>query len=219
MTDKEKIVDKIRKLLALSESSNEHEAMLAMENANKLLMKYNLEMSDISEIDLNEMVEDNILSGKRIMNYKSTLLNSIMRLNNCEMIIHNKIGKEKTIKALGRKHNIQVSISMYEWLTVTMDKLAKKERGVNLNSFKIGFAHSISQKVNEIIKERDKQKNEFDKNCTALVVQEKALVKQFMRSQYPNVKTVSNNTSIRDQASYMAGRSAGQSISLNGQIR
>lgn len=219
MTDKEKIVDKIRKLLALSESSNEHEAMLAMENANKLLMKYNLEMSDISEIDLNEIVENDILSGKKIMSYKTSLLTAVMRLNNCEIILHNRIRGEKTVKALGKNHNIQVSISMYEWLTVTMDKLSKKERGLNLNSFKVGFAHAISNKVNEIIKERNKQQNDFDKACTALVIQEKALVIQFMKKQYPNLRTVPTTSSIRDQASYMAGRTAGQAISLNGQIR
>jgi len=218
MTDKEKIVDKIRKLLALSESSNEHEALLAMENANKLLMKHNLEMSDVSEVDLNEMIEDDIISGKRIMTYKTNLLNSVMKLNNCEIIVHNRVRGEKIVKALGKKHNIQVSVSMYEYLIATMEKIAKKERVSNLNSFRIGFAYSINQKVNEIIRERNKKQNEFDEACTALVVVEKALVKKFMREKYPNIRTTSTKSSISDQASYMSGRSAGASVSLNAQV-
>lgn len=219
MTEKEKIVEKIRKLLALSESNNEHEAMLAMENANKLLMKYNLEMSDINQIDLNEMVEDSIISGKRLMAYKTSLLSSVMKLNNCEVIIHNRVRGEKIVKALGKKHSIQVSVSMYEYLTITMEKLSKKEKGINSNSFRLGFAHAISQKVNEIIKERNKKQNEFDVACTALVIQEKALVKKFMKEKYPNIRTTTTKSSFADQASYMAGRTAGQSVSLNTQVR
>jgi len=216
--DKEKIVDKIRKLLALSESSNEHEALLAMENANKFLMKYNLTMSDISEVDINGMIEDDVISGRKIMSYKTNLLNAIMKLNNCEVVIHNRVRGEKTVRALGKKHNIQVSVSMYEYLISTMEKLSKKERGINLNSFRLGFAQAIGQKVNEIINERKKGQNEFDRACTALVVQEKALVEKFMKEKYPNLTRTRSTSSIRDHESFMAGRVAGQSVSLNGQI-
>jgi hypothetical protein len=218
MTDKEKIVDKIRKLLALSESSNEHEAMLAMENANKLLMKHNLEMSDVNEVDINEMIEDDIMSGGRLMSYKTSLISSIMRLNNCEIVVHNRTRGQKIVKALGKKHNIQVSISMYEYLVSTMEKIIKKEKCGNANSFRIGFAHSINQKVNEIIKERNKKQNEFDEACTALVVVEKELVKKFMKEKYPNIRTTITKSSIVDHASYSAGRTAGQAVSLNSQI-
>jgi hypothetical protein len=221
MTDKEKIVDKIRKLLALSESPNEHEAMLAMENANKLLMKYNLEMSDVSEsVDLNNIIENNILSGMKLASFKTNLLSAVMRLNNCEIIIHNRIRGEKTIKALGKRHNIEVSVSMYEYLNSTLDRLSsKRDKRLNSLSFKLGFAHSISQKVDEILRERNKKQNEFDTQCTALVIQEKALVRNFIKQQYPNLRTISTSASVSDRQGYMAGKMAGDSVSLNGQIK
>jgi hypothetical protein len=42
-----KITDKIEKLLRLSESSNEHEAEVAMKKAMSLLAEYNLTREDI----------------------------------------------------------------------------------------------------------------------------------------------------------------------------
>lgn len=42
-----KIIDKIRKLLALSESSNEHEAKLAMLKAQELLAKHKMTLKDV----------------------------------------------------------------------------------------------------------------------------------------------------------------------------
>ena len=45
----EKVVDKIKKLLALATSSNENEAQLAAERANELLVKYNLSMQEVRQ--------------------------------------------------------------------------------------------------------------------------------------------------------------------------
>ncbi len=47
MTDREKIIDKIKKCLALSASSNEHEAEVALRQARKLM-----EMHGISDLDM-----------------------------------------------------------------------------------------------------------------------------------------------------------------------
>lgn len=43
-----KIIDRIKKLLALAESDNESEAKLAMERANELLLRYNLSSSQVA---------------------------------------------------------------------------------------------------------------------------------------------------------------------------
>lgn len=51
MTVGTKIVDKIRKLLALSESPNQHEAELAAAKVSELLEKHQLSMTDIDVLD------------------------------------------------------------------------------------------------------------------------------------------------------------------------
>lgn len=43
----EKIIERVRKLLALATSSNEHEAALAAAHAQRLLAEHNLAMADI----------------------------------------------------------------------------------------------------------------------------------------------------------------------------
>ena len=49
MDTKKRIIDKVRKLLNLSESGNEHEAAAAAAKAQALLAEYNLQMSDIPQ--------------------------------------------------------------------------------------------------------------------------------------------------------------------------
>ncbi len=49
--DHERIIEKVRKLLALSQSDNEHEAATAAAKAQELLAEYNLSLSDIPADD------------------------------------------------------------------------------------------------------------------------------------------------------------------------
>lgn len=49
MDTKKRIIDRVRKLLNLSESGNEHEAAAAAAKAQALLAEYNLQMADIPE--------------------------------------------------------------------------------------------------------------------------------------------------------------------------
>src|SRR5579884_2145941 len=44
----ETIIEKIQKLLALSTSSNEHEAALALAKAQNMLLQYNLSLEEVS---------------------------------------------------------------------------------------------------------------------------------------------------------------------------
>jgi hypothetical protein len=213
---KEKIADKIKKLLALSKSDNEHEASLALANANKLLMKHNLEMKDLEEIDLTCIVEEEVMSAGRIMNYKSMMLNAVMGFNNCEILIHSITHGNKIIKAIGKKQNIDVSLSMYEYLMNTMERKMKVEKPRNKTSFRLGFSHSIAIKIKEIMQERNNSNN--DVACTALVIQEKKMAKDFMHNKYKNLRTQRAKTSYRDRESFDSGVQAGNSTSLNSQI-
>lgn len=220
--EKDKIIDKVKKLLALSKSSNEHEAGLALENANKLLMKHNLEMADIDEVSLSDIIEENdLILGKRIMSWKIDLLNAVMRLNGCQILMHRVRNGNKRISAIGKKHNIEVSIFMYDYLIKTMDRTLKekqKDDVIDPFSYRMGFCSAISRKVNEILQERERNKNDFNDACTALVVLDKALVNQFMNEKYKNIKEEKSKTSYKDRMSFMQGHIAGENTGLNSQV-
>ena len=55
------LVEKVRKLLALSESSNEHEAALAAENAQDLMLCHGIEMAQIANPQGCEQVKSDVV--------------------------------------------------------------------------------------------------------------------------------------------------------------
>lgn len=52
-----KVVDKIQKLLALSESSNEHEAKASMLKAQELLARHKLSLKEVQEYKISDIKE------------------------------------------------------------------------------------------------------------------------------------------------------------------
>lgn len=85
MEDKSKILDKIKKCMALSSSSNEHEAAAALRQARKLM-----EANGISDLDVkaHEVSEQKARSGasQQPANWESCLSGKIARTFGCRVI-------------------------------------------------------------------------------------------------------------------------------------
>ena len=84
----EDIGRKIQKLMSLGSSPNEHEAARALEMANALLLKYNLEMDEIE---------------KQGFQWKILLANDIAQHNFCRLIVGHR---NRRLYFVGRKTNV-----------------------------------------------------------------------------------------------------------------
>jgi hypothetical protein len=74
----EKIKDKVRKLLALSTSPNESEAVLALEKAQSLMREYHLAESECL------YVRQGVKATKRLSRWRSVLAGGVAPLYYCE---------------------------------------------------------------------------------------------------------------------------------------
>ena len=85
MNEREKIIDKIKKCLALSSSSNEHEAAAALRQAEKLMEQHGVSDLDMQAAEANEK---RARSGamKRPANWETVLAAKIADAFGCQMI-------------------------------------------------------------------------------------------------------------------------------------
>jgi hypothetical protein len=84
--DKSKIVARIKKLLKLSQSSNENEALRAALKAQELLVFHNISLSDIDNED-NNVIEHKVETFGNIPMWKKALLFAIASSNFCVPIV------------------------------------------------------------------------------------------------------------------------------------
>jgi len=229
----DKIIDKIRKLLALGQSPNENEAKLAIANAQKLLMKHNLIMSDIENIqsETDSFVLD---SGSRVANWKCDLAYAIAEHNYCRILIQRWRGtKQRPGKfqfvLIGKAHNVVIITEMYKYLVEAIDKMAVKSKikgATGKNSYRLGVVEGIKERLLQIKIEAERNgifDEENGKMVTSLVVQnlyekESKLNDQFINNKFGKVKSVSQKQNI-DPFAFSKGISEANNIGLNQQIQ
>ncbi len=124
------IIDRITKLLSLASSPNEHEASAAMAKAQEILTEHNLRLEDIETSHKSPDIpieQTEILSGNRKVYWRGFIANAmpstagaaIANANFCKAWW---MGGRMVIA--GRSHNVAISLSLYDYLTKTVERLA-----------------------------------------------------------------------------------------------
>jgi len=221
MTDMDKVLDKIRKLLALSSSPNEAEAASALTKAHEMLKKHNLSM-----VDLKDKTEDGIISfdfGDTGHNWRMLVINAIAQVNYCRVVRKIISGQanlkrrsyETHILVFGKEHNVEAVKVMADYILGAIEKGAKGHYGEGKSivaSYKVGFSDAICNRLYTMHKEE-----QADPECKALVVTADNELNQFMKKM--NLVKIKCSHRISSPNGYLAGQVDGRNLSLHNQIK
>jgi len=202
-----KILEKIKKLLSLATSPNEHEAQSASKKAQALLLKHNLTMSELDYEESNYSKEV-FVEGRASVEDK--FINSI--LSKYFFVTLVKSRKLGGVYILGEKTNVEIARYTRAYLKQTFNSLFKAyraESGCALNhrqSYFYGLHNGLAEKLEE-------QKKSFEGEH-GLVVVDKGLAK-FTHSEFGNLHKQSQKFSNRSEEAGQAGREAGRKITIN----
>lgn len=97
--DKKRIMDKIVRCLALSKSSNEHEAATALRQAHAMMEKHGISKDDIELSDI-KFKASNIRSAQRPPVYQIALANMIAKLFGCKNYMGNGSGEFSSARVM-----------------------------------------------------------------------------------------------------------------------
>lgn len=205
----EKVLDKVRKLLALSTSPNEAEAASAYEKAHAMLKAYNLSVADITEKP--DVIDKIVLENNKEEHWKRMLLNAIAKANYCALIIL-KDGAKFRYKVFGREANIATTMTMFDYLQRTVRRISVEASKKFEGHFSmIDFRKSMVQRLRDRIEAEMMQES----SCTALVLVNTEAREALVKAHPDRVNTHSH---IRPSASAMLGRMMADSIGLHRQV-
>jgi len=144
-----KIKDRIRKLLALSQSPYEAEAASALAKAQALLCREGLALSDLG-VDASGVVELRVAAGPTISPWEKKLLKCILSATYTEAL-RAYGGKEEELIIVGREANVVTAKILYEYLHATVERKADTFRDSidDLESFRIGIVDSIRKRLRD----------------------------------------------------------------------
>lgn len=220
--DNTPIIEKIRKLLALANSANEHEAALAAGHAQRLLSEHNLAMADI-EAEQNQNKADKVetVSSKNLPKWLRHLSAGVSSAFDCQAIHHPASAK---MTFIGVGADVQVAAYTFTYLQRTVKELcgsymkkldippaiAIRHRELMRQSYYLGAVSTITARLRE-------QKIQTPITPGALVPVKEGLIRQAM-SEIGNLRTMHSRRSYINSEAYLSGQSDGRHVGIRNGI-
>jgi hypothetical protein len=221
------ILDKVRKLLSLAQSSNEHEASLAMQKVNEFIRKYNIKR--IEEHKKSKYIYKVLTHNKkRIENYQRHICSILMDYFFVEIVFTYTYDARncetyRAFEILGTHENVLMAEYVYFFLLNQLKFLwivyqkqtrypASKKR-----SYWLGVLEGFREKLDRIEKRRQPgaRMNATRKTTSALVCAADKKLSRFMQSRFPRLRNIKHNRSRVDAEVYDAGIDAGKRLNLH----
>lgn len=229
------VIEKIKKLLALSKSSNENEARLAAQKASELMEKHQIAAADVlvEEAKTQSIVRESYeVEGLRMKYvWVETLGNAVARLFDGTVLVTGQLHGTRFI-FVGYPKDIEAMKMLFKhlydsWCSIVEQDL-KEAKANHYGSwapkdtmkFKLGhgqgYAARISQRCDELVKARKAAVSASSGSGTALiVVKDRALEEWKVENKIRTVKRTQSSGSLSGAA---YGVRAGNNAALGGAI-
>jgi hypothetical protein len=218
--EENRLLKRVEKLLALATSTNEHEALLAMQKVQELYAKYNLER--IENKKSSQYLSEIIFTKKKRLERYQYVICSILNEHFFVEVIHaslydaKKTTEFKVIELLGTRENVQMADYVYHFLMNQTEILwngYRRERPKNpraRRSFCLGVVSGFRDKLDR----HQKQVMKTDTSMAIVLKQDKEL-EGFVRTRYPRLIKIHHGARIHEAIHYNAGKSRGASLVLH----
>jgi hypothetical protein len=218
----DKIIDKVSKLFALSESSNEHEAESALLKAQEYLAKYNLTMKDIRmNQEMNENINNPINDFSTGITYKKAqwkgTLGSVLA-ENFKCYCYNRMRGTNHLYFMGRKQDVFICNLALEYAINAIMKEVKRIKAIYVkigrstagieNDYARGFISGLRQKFEE------QKKN--NQEWALILVKDDELVASYGKKNCKTKKTTQRRVEHSD--AYGRGIEAGKRFGIADRI-
>jgi hypothetical protein len=154
------VIDKVKKLLALSKSTNPHEAATAAARAAELMFEHKLEAADLElsgegKRPVEAVTEATLHQGKWREFWKGNLANAVAQAMGCRVYW---LGSH--LQIIGRKSDTETVRYLYGFLVLEIERMAAetwRERSAQVrehgtkwkNAFRWGAVHAIAVRLRE----------------------------------------------------------------------
>lgn len=219
------IKEKVKKLLALSQSSNEHESALAFEKARKLMEKHSFIFAEES---LEEVVHEVIETKRKRLSLEQSqsmaLISKYFKLTVISSWQYDPLSQQsfKAFEIVGRRKDVAVAVHCYfflqQQLASAWKKLSAAQKGKKQsekNGFMYGMLTGFEEKLAQQFVDETKGEGGFDheKSWQLTVVNDKDVV-EYCRKRFPHLRKARSRTLRLEHDSYSNGFNQGKKLNL-----
>lgn len=181
---------KIRKLLALAKSPNEHEAAVALQKAKQLLEAHDLTVEDVMRLSLKDFTEQEVYASQRVPKWISCLAGAIASIFDVVAVYQGKLN-QRAIVFTGLEVDVEISVHCFHFLRRAIEEGARKQRAYYKesygyvptgfkNSYAFGFIRAVEGKLSALSRKVQRASREAEvKGDPRFPVVKKRLIEQY----------------------------------------
>jgi hypothetical protein len=151
--DRDKLLDRIRRLLRLSESDNVHEAASAAARAQELMARYRIEAAALDtggSEDIRDHRDEPLDASKRLRPWKTHLADAVARANGCRIYLHSR-GAMRAVVLVGRAEDADLVRVLFPLLVKRVEAMTRKHGAGRdrafCNAFRLGMVMTIAERL------------------------------------------------------------------------
>lgn len=227
------IIEKIKKLFALGQSTNPNESALAISKATQLMLQHGIEQHDLANLKVDDICEIDFSLMLKSNDHATHLAFFIGKCFNVKPVTMNgwtQEGKrEKKIRFFGTAEDLGVatyifsyvmnlaeinSKGYFESIRYTKAKWTPSESLKKKSDYKFGFVDAICVKLREIQAENE-AKNKYQQEISnAIMVVKDGLINQYIKNNLGKLSDGKQKTLNTDQDAYGKGYIKGEATGL-----
>lgn len=199
------LIEKVKKLMSLATSSNEHEASLAATRVRELYLKYNLEHADLSE--KSEVSHLIISTGKkRLSLIEKKIISMLVEFYFVQVIVVHEFSPKtathyQALEVIGLKENALMAEYVYHFLLRATKSFASA-------SMKLGLLDGFAQKLKGQVSHETPQ-------TKTLMVRAEAKLEDYVHDYFPRLRSLKSSTRQISSREYNHGVEQGKNLNLN----
>ena len=230
------LMARIKKLLAMTASSNEHEALSALQMAGRIMEKYSLEGS--AELEQEAVTYRIIKTGKkRIEGYQRHIASILSRFFRVKLIYSRLYDPSsdavyKTFEIFGRCENVEIAEHCFYFLENRLASLWQKNKKVFAaagrsarKSYYLGILHGFREKLQA--KDEGQGSRIYTEYSSAiparsidqLSVEHDEIVQRCVQRRYPQLRLMKQSRQLVSPSIYNEGKAAGKELVLSKALR
>ena len=227
--DDQRLLDKVEKLLSLAQSTNEHEAFLAMQKSREICLKHNLDKVACKSPD-DSMDSMFLTQKKKRTDPIDAKILSILNDHFAVRVIHTSLfdaelcEKFQAAEILGRRQNLLMADHVYHFLRQQCSSLweayrsKKRISGTSRRSYQLGILAGFDQKLSSSPIAVPKLLNldpSSSLETTALQKIETSRLDEFVRNRYPRLSKKSWGGGHIDRGIFNQGQVEGRRLNVH----
>ncbi len=225
-SEAQRLLQRVEKLLALAQSSNEHEALIAMERVSELYEKYNIERlrsNNVSADYTHILIPLESQKTKAVYSLICSILmeHFYVKVILADIYIASKNSSEKVIEICGALENLKIAEYVFHFLVRKIEDLwALQQRNQNLpgkfkRSYQLGLLHGFTEKLHESkINRLNNPLETSTSKAVKIISTDKALAKYLSR-RHPRLRRIATSSGRVYGSAFSSGQKEGKSIVIN----